>query len=289
MNSNYIINLANKNVIKKIENSLYTIEFWTANKIGIKKNYNIILLEKKDKNYFFSSYGQIINIESVNLINEIGKQDKKQWKHLIELSLQKNLVENNNLNDISYSLFKICKYFKKPYKHFNHPYSSISYEDYNTIIEGKIFISRTAFGKLFNSLHNEHQLNFMNIYFKNYPYNFFSAIDYIKIFELLKKYIDFHILQPAKMLKISHNILQHFMEKNIVNELNFSEDSSENSNVKYDNISKQVEKIDSLLAYDPKENFLNEISEIILQENQNEKRFNDIFRKMLLPINLKRE
>lgn len=202
------------------------------NDIGISEGDKVVFLTQKEKHYF-NYYGVVLNKEKTTIIEKNTFEENEVNSFLLNIEVLGILKENNSLEDLNYSLYKITN-FKKPWKHFVRSYSFLYERDYKTIRNGDIFISRTAFGKFVNALHNEHKINFVTYFIENEPYLYFYQKDYVSAFKLLQEYIKYHILQPSEYIKESYNMLINLVGEDTASTIGFSDDNSLNI------ISKQI-------------------------------------------------
>jgi len=231
---------------------------------------------------YFKLFGTIRSVE----IKELGEN-----KYLTQLyfSQIEELRQPYYIYDYAYSLPKIYKHFKNPLRHFIRSYGKLSYQEYDTIINRKIFISRTAFGKLFNSLHIEHRKAFLRqLYNNNSELHFQKNFDFVELYHLLKRYIQDSILNHYTFLQKS---IEFFEELKINSTtLGFTEPKIEGEQGslfprrrKVDNILKQLES-NKFIETDIKK--LDFILSGINEFAQSENTLNELFKNVPLPIDL---
>ena len=131
-------------------------------------------------------------------------------------------IENKvNLEDVQYSL-KNNKILKTPNKDLALNLNSISKVEFEAILYGDIFFSRTIFLKLYESLHYEHKLAFYKIIFNLNPYNVQLTNDHNLLLIELENYIETCILKPAKLFVESSYILKGIVDKKNLSVIGFN-------------------------------------------------------------------
>jgi hypothetical protein len=287
----YSINLSHPNVVfiatipLKQEKEEQFIEIYSNYEdIGLSENDNFILYSGENgriKNSFLG-YGYILSKEKkeLNYEGKIGEAKAKN-RFLLRINVIEDIKNIYSIEDLAYSLYKVYNY-EKPWRHFTRSYSFLYKEDYDTIINGRIFLSRTAFGRFLNSLHKEHQKNFVEYFIENEKDVYFSNGDYLKAMELLIDYIENHILYPILYLKESYNKLTELVSESDLKNIGFMDDDK----TEYI-ISKQI---DYLKEKDiPSEELIKELTEF--KQTAEEKfnsdlEFSEYFEKFKWPINI---
>ncbi|MBW8330386.1 MAG: hypothetical protein K0M40_00080 [Prolixibacteraceae bacterium] len=230
-------------------------------------------------NGHFKRYGFVLEIPEKNLEKtEEQTEEKIEYKYRIgEFHL---IEEPNDLDGFAYSLPKVNKYYDNPDRHFKRDFGAISEFEFNVILHHDYYVSRTAFGKITNSLHPAHQEAFIKYLAQEYPEDLLSNYrNYSKLFKLLKEYIDYHIIDQTKMLIELDSILERGLS--VQSQVGFM-DPSDNS-LKIFVIKKQVERIQQAAktlegtSLDTIAMGINEMSWI---EESKDRRFND----KILPI-----
>jgi len=243
--------------------------------IGIREGDKFITFLNNSYNDFqFKEYGLITEVEFLKESNELLKTFRIKYK------IFGDLKENNLLSELQYSLLRVYNY-KKPYKHFAFSYVYLDETDYNTIVEGRLFISRTAFGKLINSLPPLHIQNFILTLINSQGIHFFNNRDYIGALKDLKTYIVEEIENRGKFLISTETILrENFSQLLDVNEIGFCDSEDKRPDI----IIKQASLFRTLFGISKEFNIWDMIEEGI-SENINEEFFNKSFAKKDWPIN----
>jgi hypothetical protein len=244
--------------------------------INIKKGIDFVTISGLTYEKFeFNVYGTITNIQ---LLKE---SDDGFRTYEVECNIVDELKENNLLYDLLYSLTKVSNY-KFPYKHFARNYTYLDEFDYITIINGRIFIARTAFGKILNALQETHLQEFLSILFQRIGMDFFYMRDYLHGLDILKEYINNTIESRGKLLIESEDILRQYFSNQInLDEIGFSADEDKIM----DYIVPQANIFRQLFANFNETDIWKMISEEIEMNSIQEYEFNERFLDFDWPIN----
>lgn len=176
----------------------------------------VLFLYQNDltKNYEFE-YEAIIN--SVEVIRN------KESPHLFRIVFDhlKTIDKVINLKDVKYSLKNITN-IAKPNRDLSLNLNSISRIEYESIVHGDIFYSRTIFLKLYETLPYKHKLAFYKIIFDLNPYSVTLTNDHELLLNKLENYIETYILEPAKLFVESSNILKSFVDEYSYEKIGFN-------------------------------------------------------------------
>ena len=165
---------------------------------NIKESDKIVLVDFKR----FNSTAEVI---------KINKEENDFYKvYYIEVFIERYFEGLNQIIDYAYSLPKVYKHYNQPNRHFSRPYGRLTQYEYNTILNKDIFFSRTAFGRLINSIHIEHRYGFIIYLLRTDPELYLLNNDYSELFLELKKYINSHILSHVDILRETNAILKSF-------------------------------------------------------------------------------
>lgn len=177
----------------------------------ITKSLGFAQIHKGDDVIFFHRYsGEVEFISHSNVVSV--RQDRESESENAEYYTIARILENipieNPLSasDLAYSLEKVYRY-NKPYRHFSRQYISLSRGDYETIISGLIFWSRTAFGIFINELHKEQLNRFIQELAHINPGYLLPAPDYYSVWQVLKDFIQEEFVGAASLLKEIHNLV----------------------------------------------------------------------------------
>ncbi|PKP21635.1 MAG: hypothetical protein CVU05_06325 [Bacteroidetes bacterium HGW-Bacteroidetes-21] len=242
----------------------------------IKRGDKVLILNEGN----FSAQGIVTKAPDDN--DEFNEGYKYSIDSIIEIKTP------NDLKGYAYSLPKVYKHYDNPYKHFNRKYGRISEYEFNVIVTHNYFITRTAFGRLFNSMHFEHQRAFIAYAAESDTIELLNQKkDYVALFKMLSNYINYSIIVPSKLLTESNSILEN--EFNIKEVVGFQNPIDKEANsVKSQQIfiiKQQADRITNaekrLTEKDTLSNIQKEIAEYIDEERRNSKYFDD----KCLPIN----
>ncbi|MEO1215574.1 MAG: hypothetical protein AAFY45_18720 [Bacteroidota bacterium] len=221
-----------------------TIELHIRRNVSIQAGDKFIALQNEELDAVFTHFGSVEKIEKIkdDSIQELAFVFK------IELRSEGKLQINNQLADFAYSLKRITNYLS-PEKHFNRSYSNIDEFDFETIREGRIYIARTAFGRLINSMELTHRINFIRHYVSDDPEAFLvKDKNYIEAYNRLSNYIKIIIIQPARQLREAFSLFKEIVNYDQITEQTTFQKESENTlKVKADTISNQVEIVETFL------------------------------------------
>lgn len=254
-------------------------------------------------NYLFTDYGIVDKIDKPIEIPYTARQIeenkdrfkaglpplRKEFVHPVILKVTGKIKEYKELENYTYSLLTVSNYLN-PQKHFQQQYRAIREEDFETIIEEKLFVARTAFGRFVNALPKESKHDFLTYTYQHFGYNDLIGVDYIEAFTLLKKYIDENIISHAKLLRETYNILSNQLEgiEIPLREIGFSEvDTPEMiEKRRSDTLSEQIPHLEELFAELSSNAFSEKYLAEITAADEDEIRFQQIFDDKPLPIDL---
>jgi len=246
----------------------YIVELRSKRIPRIKIGDTILLLDRE----LFTHSGLVLQTSYEN-----DKEQSIYEKRVVKVGDLTRIESPNSLSDFAYSLPKIYKHFSKPYRHFIRSYGRLSEVEVDIILNKKIFLSRTACGKIFESLHDIHKQLFISFVSIEHPKILTSyPIDYFNLFEILNKYINSNIFSHVNFLKSSIRIMQ----KHQWPDLGFSEEE-ELTKKKTDTILGQFEVLTK--AEENMGKGLGFVAEGISQYKQEEKFSSSLFKDSWLP------
>lgn len=266
----------NRDLKENLDNFIFKFE-QKRNFSGQIGDHVIFLINNID--WLFTYYGKIALIKKDE--NQIPEGNK--WTFSVSFDELVEIKEPRLLSDLSYSLLKIHKWYNIPIRHIRGQYCRIEKSDYYTIINGQIFISRTAFGKIVNSLHKDHRIFFLQMLLEENPSLYTRGGDYLKIFQVLKEYIDSNLNPHIRMLSEIGGLLREispeaseklaFAEPNNIETINF-------------NISEQVNICDEFISSEIGINYMEVLFQEISKVYEEEYEFGRTFINKPLPIYL---
>lgn len=252
------------------------LEIESKRRVRIKEGYEFVTFDYDyQRGYFFNEYGRITKVEPPE------KEDQIELKtYRFHLLTEFKLKENNHLSDLVYSLTNVFNY-KYPHLHFNRIYTSIDEINFKSITEGRLFLSRTAFGTLINSLPEYHVKTFVEKLIDKGLSNFFIYRDYQSAFKELRTYIKSEIEKRGEMLIASEEMLrENFSDQVNITKIGFGDNNSS----KIDLLSEQVKKFKELFAIEKEFEMWESIQSEIRENSENENYFNENFSKIDWPI-----
>jgi len=175
------------------------------------------------KEWVFEFEGNIKNTEEVKEEKENENYNKEKFLKITFDNI-KRLEGKVILENVMYSLKKIQK-FETPYLEIKNNLNKITPIEYDAIVDGEIYYSRTVFYKLFNSLHKEHKIAFYSHIFNSSKNKNKIENNFSKLLPLLQGYIETHIYNSAILFIEAINVLQALQQDINLDEIGF--DSSE--------------------------------------------------------------
>ncbi|WP_127132977.1 hypothetical protein [Pseudoflavitalea rhizosphaerae] len=262
--------------------------------LGIKKGAKAVILMPKDKDLEFTSVGEISNVFETTVIKPLSSdiaraasvgalRPRDTYRHNFEIEVNQKLFNNNLLNELEYSLRNVYRY-NNPVVHFQTQFRELNEDDYETIVKGLVYATRTTFGKLVNSLPRHNKLEFMI-----QAMNKFSTIDFAKIslrsgLDYLYEYIERRILSKGLLLvEIDKLLNSKFKDILPPNEVGFIDPDTE----KHNTISIQAKYFEHLFRLEKEHNLKEFVKKKINENFEAEGRFDKIFEKETWPIDLK--
>ncbi len=263
------------------ENKLL-FQFYQKREFSGTKGDMAVLLDVNRTDFFFSS---VFLIEDVKIKEGLFENNEIQNDHLIEFELVEKFNEKKPLEYYLYSIKRV-RNWERPSNHFKLKYTEINHLEYEAITKDKVFIERTILGGVLNELPAEHRESFMELLMAEMPSVFFEINDYTKVFELLKKYLEFAIINPSKMLSKSYSTMKEILPDQNLNDLAFGE-VDDDYKVSYESrVKDQVDLINENLSSFVE--FLEMGTSTKTQEEKLLKNFNDLFKRTNLSHLIKR-
>ena len=152
---------------------------------------------------------ELINTEDVSYFFKIFFDDLKRIKTPV------------SVEDVKYS-FKNITNLKTPIREFNLNLNSISKVEFEAVLYGDIFFSRTIFIKLYESLPYQHKLAFYKIIFDLNPFDVELTNDHELLLTKIEDYIETYILKPAKLFAESSDILKKLVDNEFHEKIGFN-------------------------------------------------------------------
>jgi hypothetical protein len=264
--------------------------------LAVKDKY-VLLNNKPDETSKFTSDGEIEAITSakeVPLTNEELEKNKqlrlerkpllpKKYSRFITLNIQEILEGNNYFDDYVYSLLSVTD-FSKPLVHFKQKTRIISATDFDTIVESKVYVARTAFGKLVNSLPKENKFEFSLYVMKRFNTTNFKKINYVDLLDFLMDYIEKHVLSMGDLLVETNGMIKNQLLDTGINyqEVGFIDEESQKFNL----LNVQAERFSVLFSLENEIELIKRIRENIKMNGETENKFEELFKNHQWPLNL---
>lgn len=104
------------------------------------------------------------------------------------------------LDDYTYSLLKIYKRYVRPGRHFGRVITELPSVDFDTLKEERIYVDRTLFGRLINSMPYQNRLQFLLFIIEEFNEADLRKIPFSQAFPLLKDFVGTGIVEMGKYL-----------------------------------------------------------------------------------------
>jgi len=168
----------------------------------IHKGDDVIFFDKHPRGVNFTSYSNVVSVRQ----DRKSESENAEFYTIARISEITPIENPLSASDLAYSLERVYRY-NKPYRHFYRQYVSLSRVDYETIISGLIFWSRTAFGIFINELQREQLNRFIQELAQINPELLLPAPDYSRVWQVLNDFIQEEFLGAASLLKEIHSLV----------------------------------------------------------------------------------
>lgn len=211
-------------------------------------------------------------------------KDRDKYHHHFNFEIKKTLQKNNMLSELEYSL-PVVDNHHKPEVHFQSQYRAIPKDDFDTIVNGWVYVTRTAFGKLVNSLPRQNKLEFMIQAMDHFATIDFSRTSLVDGLEFLYKYIERRILSRGRILVATDGIIKKELTDFFpVDEVGFT--TIENETIL--NIHTQAQVFSDLFVLDKEKSLKKSVKDMIKNNETLESRFQDLFKRRAWPVDLEK-
>lgn len=273
----------------------YKGEFFIKSKnedLPINTDDNLILIKPIKDDLIFTNSAVINKVEKPIFIkkNNILSNSSNSfenidyYEHYFRFEVKKILDENNKLSELEYSLPIIYNY-NNPEAHFQSQYRKIERSDFETIINGWVYATRTVFGKLINALPRQNKLEFMILAIDNFSIIDFRNISLLEGLQFLHKYIERRVMSRGKLLVASNKILKNQLDTlPYLDKIGFIDPGTN----KIQNINSQAEIFSKLFLLEKEKSIENALKETINKNGELEERFQNLFKRYNWPINLEK-
>lgn len=253
--------------------AIFTQKRYFSGRIGE----NVLVLDKSENGYEFTHHYKVSNIDVEENIDGYKT-------FLIGLVLVEKYSGDKFLDDYIYSLARI-RHYDSPIKHYSKRYSRLLDVEFDAIIYDRIYVRRTVLGTILNAMHPDHQQEFISFLAQENPGLLLGKADIDKTLMFLLDYLKYAVIEPAKYLKNSVEILKNLVDDESINEIGFTLDPREASTRTVQKIQPQYMLIEKHLDALP-----TSIDQIIDSETKNSReyrKYKDPFKDSGLPIIIK--
>lgn len=261
----------------------HIIELTSSRKVSISKEDKIIFFTKSYNGLVFKSHGNVSSTSPEDL-------GEKGFQFRAEISDYELLDEARRLEDFAYSLEKIYRY-KKPSLHFRRPYIQLTKDDFNTLIDARIYWARTNFGLFINQLPEAHIFRFLSQLAETDPHVLLQRTGYVMLWKSLQNFINQEYLSAAYIFEGIRQLIDKIDESTEI-KIDYSKIgiSSDDEKDTPDSIKEQERRFSQFLnLFIDKESQINLFQEIesrLERENKENEAFENIFRGTSWPIQM---
>lgn len=261
--------------------------------IDIRENYEVIIASPIEKDLNFVSEGVITKVNSIDRVppspelvaknkREGLSSPKENYSHNFRIKIIKELKKNNLLSDLEYSIKSVYR-FNSPIVHFQSQFRSLSKQDYETIVNGWIYIARTAFGKMINAIPRQNKLEFMLQAMDHFSTVDFRTISLNEGLVFLYDYIDRRILSRGRLLVATKKLIEeHLSDILPISEVGFINPETKGTN----NLNIQAQAFENLFHLEREVDFRKFVERETSEDSTLENRFLQIFKNESWPIDL---
>lgn len=277
MKDHWLFLVKDNNVQRQLDgnNPIVIIEISTKKNLAVDQGDDILFVTNKG---LFISHRGIIKSKDEGI--EFSIKDEQLRLFQFEIDIVEKIEDPFSISLFAYSLVRIYKHYEEPQRHFRKGFNRLKNSDYDTITTKQVFISRTAFGKICNSLHMVHRKEFLKKLIDENPEVFTKGNDFVTAFRELKIYIEVNILTHAEMMRETRDELVQLNVQELPR-IRFEEDG------RGDLIVDQVDIIDNLFTDEDLGDptlFLKTVEANVLQVVENEIKLSKLFEGRTLPI-----
>jgi hypothetical protein len=250
----------------------------------------LLIIKKLDNDLIFTNAGKISNVGKRELV--ITDRQRKTnynsnnplYRYNFDFHVDKKLIKNNLLSELEYSL-PVVENYNKPETHFQQQFRNMPDKDYETVVNGWVYASRTVFGKLINALPRQNKLEFMI-----QAMDYFSTIDFrntsiLEGLEFLYSYIERRILSRGRILVATDSIINKELNGLLPsNAVGFIDPDTK----RIQNISTQAKIFKNLFDLEHEKSLKTSLNDTIQSNKDIEDRFKKLFNRRPWPVDLER-
>lgn len=291
-------------LLQEGDSSIFNLEFIDKKETTILKETSLVLL-LNSTNIFgklaFKYKGDVKHVLESEVIDptkrgvyypfekwDIKDEKIKYFKHKITLEL--NELGSGNSGDylvenFAYSLPNIN--YQKPERYFI-GVRKIDYEDYENIVNSRIFFSRTIFGILVNSLPLDNRLEFAYYLMNKNSFEKPTIRNHLEAVEFLLDFIKNKIYPIGRLINASYEIAKEsFSELMPINQIGFCEESSSLNSFYHndDLLFNQSNRFSALFSFEEEKEIFKRISNELDINKEHEEKYNYRFKEIRWPIN----
>ena len=159
---------------------------------------SLVIFEKQPDDIHFTGRSMVLSARDLTpAIEDAGEQAATR---LVDMSEIINLENPQRLTVICGSLERVYR-FLDPQRHFLHKIVTLSQNDYETITDAEIHVSRSVFRKLFTALPLAVKAEFVRRHIEAFPLTSEESIhNYTDLAHLLITFIQERMIEPLRML-----------------------------------------------------------------------------------------
>jgi hypothetical protein len=265
----------------------------------------VIAESEKKTNVVFRAVGVAAEIETPQLLasSDLETWPNQEFAHQWRLRLEKQekhptpegtiylhrivgtevdaiTSPNNTLDRLAFSLLFV-NHYQNPQTHFQQQIRTLDWEDYETIKQGWVYLSRTAFAKIGNALPMPNRLEFKLRMIKAFKTEDFREVDYVKLFAFLYDYLEARLFSRGRLLIASDEMAGQIMpelSESELKEVGFSDEAGSADSVRV-----QADRFRKLFEYG-KPQLLKELNDEVLKNEAREAHFGKLFKNKPLPL-----
>lgn len=264
----------------------------TENVLPISKGSNILFIKPKDKDLVFTNTAFITKVGDIKPAplspsgskTVTAKEEKLKYHHYFNFEVKSELKHNNKLSELEYSMHLVDNYHA-PDIHFHSQIRNVPSMDYETIVNGWVYATRTIFGKLVNSLPRQNKLEFMIQAMDHFSTIDFKETSLLEGLHFLYQYIEQRILSRGRLLVATDGIMRGSLKDILpADKVGFIDPE----NLTVHNISSQAEIFKKLFDMEKQKNLKVMLEESLKNNKTLEERFQKMFTRRTWPVDLER-
>lgn len=293
VNSQYVVipGFSNPSLFKVGHTGEFIIKS-TEQSLPISAGDDLIFIKPSKGDLIFSNSGRISKIGRKDIIKgkpvakgaTFSYQNKDAYNHYFDFEVKAILNKNNKLSELEYSL-PVVENYHKPEVHFQSQYRTLPKNDFDTIVNGWVYATRTVFGKLVNALPRQNKLEFMIEAMDHFSTIDFKDTSLIDGLDFLYRYIEHRILSRGKLLVATDGIIKNELKDLLPpNDVGFI-DPETNS---IQNISNQADIFKNLFKLEKEKSLKSSLEDTLKKNRELEARFQKLFIRRAWPVDLEK-